>query len=170
MCTPRSCLLARRRRTASGMAPMPICSVAPSSTSRATCAPMALSTNVGAAASCGRRSEWMNASMHKGADEQRDPSGAVAILGGNEWRRSQGMQGGITSRLAKCDADRGLVQCKRRIVIDQQQEIRLDSQAPTHDTDAVQVEGCWIRSGEQNRKPRDHRRGQPAEQEKQQKH
>ena len=33
--TPRSCLSVRRRRTASGMAPMPICSVAPSGTSAA---------------------------------------------------------------------------------------------------------------------------------------
>ena len=44
MWTPRSCLSPRRRSTASGIAPMPICSVAPSSTRSATSSPMRAST------------------------------------------------------------------------------------------------------------------------------
>ena len=45
--TPRSCLSPSRRSTASGMAPMPICSVAPSSTSAATWRPIVCSTSSG---------------------------------------------------------------------------------------------------------------------------
>ena len=41
VCTPRCLWLPRQLSTALGMAPMPICRVAPSSTSVATCSPMA---------------------------------------------------------------------------------------------------------------------------------
>ena len=43
--TPRSCLLPRRASTASGMPPMPICSVEPSSTRSAMSSPMRASTS-----------------------------------------------------------------------------------------------------------------------------